>query len=434
MSLFAFLSYAHADDEDRSVSFFVQQLQAEIRRQMGLRDFVIYQDRDQLAWGQSWKRQIDESLDASAFLIAILSPSFFASKECVRELAKFREREKTLGRDDLILPVVWIQPDEFFDADHELAALLRQRQYTSWEEYRFHEPYPVEAKKAIAKLAGDFKAAARRNSAPKPPSPSAWTAGLVRTNPIDGEPYVWIPPGEFEMGASPDDSQAREDEKPRHKVRLTRGFWMMQTPVTVAAYQRFAQATGRELPGDPDWWKPTPKHPIVNVSREDAVAYCNWAGGRLPTEAEWEYAARAGAADPYGGGVLDEVAWYGNNSGTKRLDALAIWKNEKDKYLERLEANGNRTHEVGGKKPNGWGLHDTLGNVWEWCADWYGDQYYRNPPIQDPPGPQTGDWRVLRGGSWFDRVTDVRVSCRDGVHPEVRNHGIGFRSVREVIP
>ncbi|MDX1983809.1 MAG: SUMF1/EgtB/PvdO family nonheme iron enzyme, partial [Bryobacteraceae bacterium] len=411
------------------VTFFVKQLQAEIRKQMGLRDFVIYQDRDQLAWGQSWKRQIDESVDSSAFLIAILSPSFFASKECVRELSKFREREKQLGRDDLILPVVWIQPDEFSDAQHELATLLRQRQYTSWEEYRFHEQYPVEAKKAIARLATEVKAATRRGA--RPPE---LAAGQVRINPIDGEPYVWIPPGEFEMGCSPGDAECQGDEKPRHRVQITKGFWMMRTPVTVAAFQRFTKATGRPMPDDPDWWKPAPKHPIVNVSWDDAAAYCAWAGGRLPTEAEWEYAARAGTKDRYLSARLDDIAWYGDNSGEERLDAAAIWKKEQDKYSDRLRENRNRAHAVGEKKPNAWGLHDMLGNVWEWCADWYGEGYYDKSPSLDPPGPETGEYRVLRGGSWDDVPSYVRVSFRYRGRPEFRNFNIGLRSVREVIP
>jgi formylglycine-generating enzyme required for sulfatase activity len=162
---------------------------------------------------------------------------------------------------------------------------------------------------------------------------------------------------------------------------------MGQTPVTVAAYRRFAVECKRDIPkgqGGDD-------HPMVNVSWHDAAAYCKWAGGRLPKEAEWEYAALPGSSvDPYG--PLDEVAWYARNSDRK-------------------------THPVGQKKPNAWGLYDTLGNVWEWCENEY------------QPGSQT---RVLRGGSWDDDQEDVRASFRFRYVPAYRDDTFGFRCVRDL--
>jgi formylglycine-generating enzyme required for sulfatase activity len=231
---------------------------------------------------------------------------------------------------------------------------------------------------------------------PSPPAPveapprgvPAPTALTVRENPKDGLKYVWIPPGTFMMGCSPGDTECGDDEKPPHQVTITRGFWIGQTPVTVGAYKRFAEATGRQMPPAPnfdnDWTNEN--MPIVNVSWNDAQAYCGWMGGRLPTEAEWEYAARGGNTERRYG-PIDEVAWYPNNS-------------------------GGQTHDVAQKRPNGFGLYDMLGNVWEWVNDWYGQNYYQDSPSQDPSGPASGQVHLLRGGSWYNNAESTRVSQR----------------------
>jgi serine/threonine-protein kinase len=233
-------------------------------------------------------------------------------------------------------------------------------------------------------------------------------AGAVRESPGDGLNYVWIPAGTFLMGCSQGDTECDPDEKPPHQVTLTRGFWIGQTEVTVAAYRRFATAVGRTMPGAPNFntgWA-NENMPILNVSWDDAQAYCGWAGGRLPTEAEWEYAARGGSSEARYGGIAD-VAWYDANS-------------------------GGQTRDVAQKRPNGFGLYDTLGNVWEWVNDWYDENYYRNSPSQDPRGPSSGQYRVLRGGSWVNVAWVVRASDRGRYNPENWNYVHGFRCVREV--
>jgi serine/threonine-protein kinase len=232
-----------------------------------------------------------------------------------------------------------------------------------------------------------------------------------RVNPIDGLRYMWIPPGSFQMGCSPGDTECEDDEKPPHQVTITKGFWLGQTEVTVGAYKRFAIAVGKAMPPAPAFnpaWR-NEQMPMVNVSWDNARAYCVWATGRLPTEAEWEYAARAGGTQVRYGS-LDEVAWYNANS-------------------------GRRAHPVGEKRANGFGLCDMLGNVWEWLNDWYDENYYRNSLSQDPPGPATGHDRVLRGGSWLNDPRNVRLTNRYGNVPiSVGDDNYGFRCVGEVFP
>jgi formylglycine-generating enzyme required for sulfatase activity len=232
--------------------------------------------------------------------------------------------------------------------------------------------------------------------------------GATRVNPKDGLKYVWIPPGSFQMGCSSGDTEGSDDEKPPHQVIITKGFWLGQTEVTVGAYKRFAAATGKAMPQAPRF-NPRWSHeqmPIVSVSWNDAQAYCAWAGGRLPTEAEWEYAAGAGSTEARYGS-LDEVAWYSANS-------------------------RSQTHPVGEKRANGFGLYDMLGNVWEWVSDWYAGNYYQNSPSQNPTGLTSGTLRVLRGGSWDNVARFVRVSVRIRYNPDNGNNNYGFRCVREV--
>jgi formylglycine-generating enzyme required for sulfatase activity len=240
---------------------------------------------------------------------------------------------------------------------------------------------------------------------------AAVRAGQVRENPKDGLKYVWIPPGTFMMGCSPEDTACLPWEKPAHQVKISRGFWIGQTPATVGAYKRFARATGRQMPDVPcfnNGWTHQ-NMPIVNVNWLDAQAYCRWIGGRLPTEAEWEYAARGGSTEARYG-PIDEIAWYRGNS-------------------------GKQAHEVGQKRANGFGLLDVLGNACQLVNDWYDPSYYHNSPSQDPPGPPTGEVRVLRGVTWDSSARDVRVSLRLGLTPTtyVFNDSIGFRCAAEVV-
>ena len=235
-------------------------------------------------------------------------------------------------------------------------------------------------------------------------------AGAVMRNAKDALEYVYIPPGTFKMGCVPGDSGCDDDEKPRHEVTITRGFWLGKTEVTWGAYRRFfqvADAMGNKGSGAGD------RHPVVNVSWNDAVAFCSWSGGRLPTEAEWEYAARGGVEGkkyPWGNSLDHEQANYSGTGGRDRWD---------------------RTSPVGSFAPNGYGLYDMAGNVWEWVWDWYDANYYSTASGSDPRGPSSGTRRVLRGGSWHRGPGFLRVSFRNWLDPGGGDVGSGFRCSRD---
>jgi len=212
----------------------------------------------------------------------------------------------------------------------------------------------------------------------------------VRTNPRDSLSYVWIPPGKFTMGCSSRDVNVRihpsdpyskcwPEEEPAHQVTITKGFWLGQTPVTRAAYRR---VTGAD-PGDSD-----SNRPVGWVTWDEAQAYCQAVGGRLPTEAEWEYAARAGSARGYDDRTASQVAQ---------------------------------------KQPNSFGMYMRSTNVWEWTADWY--ENYVTDSAVDPVGPISGLRRAVRGCLFGKYKEDNRVSYRYGHEPGDRSHRIGFRCV-----
>jgi formylglycine-generating enzyme required for sulfatase activity len=224
-------------------------------------------------------------------------------------------------------------------------------------------------------------------------SPAAAQA-KTKVNPKDGLTYVWIAPGTFRMGCSPDDSECQKNEKPVHSVKFTKGFWIGQTLVTQAAYKKV-------IGSNPSTFKGDDRLPVDTVSRDDASAYCKRVDMRLPTEAEWEYAARGGSpAARYA--PLAQIAWYSANSMGK-------------------------THEVARKKANGYGLYDMLGNLWEWVADWYG--LYRAVGEVNPKGPATGPAGVLRGGSWYTDAYRIRTSSRLTDGPTNAFSHYGFRCV-----
>ena len=237
---------------------------------------------------------------------------------------------------------------------------------------------------------------------------------------------ILVEGGTFQMGST--DSEALGDESPLHSVTVD-SFYMLETEVTFAQYDAYCEDQGITKPSDNGLGRGS--RPVINVSWNDAVKYSNWLseqkgltpayeingtsvnwnqsadGYRLPTEAEWEYAARGGKqSEGYkysGSNDVGEVGWYGDNS--------------------------NNAQPVKGKKANELGLYDMSGNVGEWCWDWYASEYYSSSPGANPPGPSSGLYRMTRGGSWFDSPGYLRVSSRSGSIPDDNNSFLGFRLV-----
>ncbi len=297
------------------------------------------------------------------------------------------------------------------------------------------------------------------------PSLAAELPGEV-TNSI-GMKLKLIPASEFMMGsgesaeslakAFENYGEPRADEfsheYPEHRVRITQPFYLGMHEITVGQFGDFVRSAGYKTEAEKDgkggygtdssgnwsqkpeytWQNPgfaqTDDHPVVNVSWNDAVEFCKWlskkegAEYRLPTEAEWEYACRAGTTSRYSFGDDPEgLARVGNVADAAAKAKFSDWSG-----TISARAGHVFTAPAGEFLANAFGLHDMHGNVWEWCADWYGKDYYANSPVDHPTGPTSGPYRVVRGGGWSNRPRDCRSAIRDRDWPDYRDDSLGFR-------
>jgi len=361
----------------------------------------IWMDRLDIRMGERWDRKVEQALRKCAGLILIMSPTSVESDNVLDELDYALEKKKQ------ILPILY--------RDCERPFRIRRRHFVD-----FTGTYDS----AFSRVKRDLNLNPSTSSNPQIPESKKPKSGFV-----DDKGMVFVEGGTFQMGDLFD--EGRDDEKPVHEVTLS-DFWMGQHAVTFYEYDAFCEATGVEKPEDEGWGRGD--LPVINVSWDDALAYCNWRsrqegikevyridganvspnwkakGYRLPTEAEWEFAARE----------RGKKVRFGNGKDVAN-------PNEMNFHASNIK----RTVPVGEFPPNGLGLHQMSGNVWEWCWDGHGEDYYRSSnQARDPKGPSSGKYRVLRGGSWLISPIGCRVSDRNRGSPDYRLSSLGFRVAR----
>lgn len=254
---------------------------------------------------------------------------------------------------------------------------------------------------------------------PLPPSNNGQAASSETIRGKDGVPMIFIPAGPFTMGSN----DGLPNERPEHSVSLD-AYYIDQYEVTAGRYQQFIESAKRDLP--PTWDDEAAQTmsnlPAVGMSWTDAAAYCKWAGRRLPTEAEWEKAARGTDGRRYPWGHMQPFVDIANyNRGVWVSDAITLVP--VNSGLEGMSVRHGL--KEGGKSP--YGLFHMAGNAAEWVADWYDREYYQKSPEKNPTGPSQGEKRVLRGGSWADLPAALRVTARFSAEPDFEDRTMGFR-------
>jgi|GEM_PF-742347 formylglycine-generating enzyme required for sulfatase activity len=441
-----FWSYTSSDDlhSGGKLSRLRLLLAAEMQQQVGRVPPVrIFQDIEAIRPGAEWETKIREALAASSFLIPIITPGFLQSEWCCREIAQFREMERERGRNDLVFPIHYVNVDHVdggnSQACHDPAVLkyLKERQWTDFRALRNRNSGTVAFSLFIERLAGAICAALRTSSvttvaggfehfAMSPASEVEGASGRDAFGPwrefsvpdAQGAAVTqrlrWIRPGRFLMGSPATEAERSDDEGPQHEVTITRGFWLAETACTQALWQAV-------MGDNPSRFKGDGRLPVERVSWRDVKRFLArieglhpGPGASLPSEAEWEYACRAGTTTPFSFGAEitpDQVNYDGKHPYAGR-----------EKGLFR-----QKTVPVGSLPPNPWGLYEMHGNVWEWCAD--GPRRYDGGPQVDPRGPEAGEQaeRAVRGGGWFGSARRARSAFRLAFQPVDAYDSLGFR-------
>jgi formylglycine-generating enzyme required for sulfatase activity len=456
-----FFSYSREDDEasDGSLSTLRLAIQRELSAQLGRsrRTFRLWQDQEAIAPGRLWESEIKAAIEQAVFFIPIVTPRAVNSHYCKFEFEAFLARENALGRTDLVFPLLYIRvPGLESEAEWRkdpLLSIIGLRQYVDWRRFRhadirtppvreaiehfcekiveaLREPWvSPEARRKQQEIdahqrAGEEKQRAdatrqaeeeiRRVSATRKSDADRPDFAIFRDAPFAPE-LVVIPTGEFMMGSTPGEEGRFVEEGPRHCVKIGQRFAIGRHPVTFDEYDWFCEANGRNKPRDQGWGRG--QRPVINVGWNDAQAYLTWLSQqigkayRLPSEAEWEYACRAGTTTSYsfGGTITPDKANYADSE----LD---------------------RTSEVGTYTANCWGLHDMHGNVLEWVEDDWHDNYNTAPTDgsawQEPKTGSNPRRCVLRGGSWSTDLEYCRSAYRGRVDAVIRSLYAGFRVAR----
>ncbi len=455
-----FISYAHED----------QAYTRKLRDSLRQRGFEVWMD-EHLESGDRWLRTIEQAVRDSAVLVVVMTPESRDSEWVEREILLAESESKPifplLLRGTVFFLLVTKQytdvtngrlpPDDFYErlerevrprSKEEIVAPVapepagvRKEGVWSWQRLRLPlavvglltivllvgavasgiaggsgEPIPMPPAPVIVATPSSSHTAtslpiATLTPTPIPRSPTSTPALTPAVREKDGMEMVYVLGGTFEMGRADEN----EDEQPVHTVTLD-SFWIDQTEVTNSQYARCVGERMCSAPSPSDsrtrdsYYGDSQfdDYPVINVSWHDADTFCQWAGGRLPTEAEWEYAARGpdGHVYPWGDDPPHDT-------------------------LLNYDYNVGDTTRVG-SYPGGasWvGAMDMAGNVWEWVSDWYADDYYTVSPAANPTGPDAGDGKVLRGGSWLGSPDDIRSASRGGDYPVRRDIFIGFRCV-----
>jgi formylglycine-generating enzyme required for sulfatase activity len=459
----------------------------ELQLKVGREPVNIFQDVSAIPPGSKWERQIRERIDDSSFLIPIITPAFLQSEWCYREIRLFADRQARLGRDDLIFPLHYIDVEIIRpeDCHGDLVELLKTHQWSDFRELRLKNPEGEDVRRKLADLAGAVRDALRRElqapileaslgiesdarqpasaqqhsgyrqaDAPAQPRPQQSAPfPEIRTRPSQppdaprqpeagprlenqfiqhfpgGPRLVCVPVGRFLMGSAPSEIERDHDEGPEHMVELSTNLAVGVFAVTFSEWSVAQVERGVDhAPNDQGWG--LGDQPVINVSWKDAQRYIEWLRVktgkryRLPTEAEWEYVARAGTTTPF---------WWGGT-------ILPAQANYDGRYPYGSGAEGeyrNRPLPVDSFGPNPWGLYQVHGNVWEWCEDDWVANYAQaagdGSAHKEPPKPRSFlprlPMQVVRGGSWRSMPKDLRSARRHHFPQHYRGDSIGFRVV-----